>query len=155
MCWCILATHNSSILPHTTYSSMWICLTFLCFPNWNAMCVAAIFGVTMLSMLLLMRSRFKMRSSSAKKLWGLNIGEYCLWVRLYFSSWSQKVVARLRWIVWEIGGKWPYNCSFTGCWFQDLLKTAPSIMCSSHLLFDASFSLGSIGCNHTIVLKRL
>ena len=26
------------------------------------------------------------------------------------------------WMVCEMGGRWPYNCCYVGCYFQDLLK---------------------------------
>ena len=38
---------------------------------------------------------------------------------LNMSYWS--------WIVYEMGGKWLYNCCFVWCCFQDLFKTACSI----------------------------
>ena len=34
----------------------------------------------------------------------------------------------LNWVVFEIGGKWLYSCCFVGCYFQDLFKTACSIL---------------------------
>ena len=32
------------------------------------------------------------------------------------------------WIVLEIGGKWPYNCCFVGCCFQDSFNIAHCIL---------------------------
>ena len=37
-------------------------------------------------------------------------------------------LAPLTWINYEIGGKWPYSCCLVGYFFQDLFKTACSIL---------------------------
>ena len=37
-------------------------------------------------------------------------------------------LARLTWIVCEMGGKWPYSHCFVWCCFQDLFKTARCIL---------------------------
>ena len=34
----------------------------------------------------------------------------------------------LIWIVLEIGGRWPYNCCFVGCCYQDLFNIVHSIL---------------------------
>ena len=34
----------------------------------------------------------------------------------------------LTWMVFEMGGKWPYSCSFVKCCFQDLFKTPRSLL---------------------------
>ena len=34
----------------------------------------------------------------------------------------------LIWIDFEMGGRWPYSCCFTGCCFQDLFNIAHSIL---------------------------
>ena len=34
----------------------------------------------------------------------------------------------LIWMVFEMGGRWPYSCSFVGCCFQDLFNIARSIL---------------------------
>ena len=44
-------------------------------------------------------------------------------------------LARLSWVICEMGGKRPYSCCFVGCCFQDLLRTARSIF----VLFPFSF----------------
>ena len=41
----------------------------------------------------------------------------------------------LIWMICEMGGKWPYSGSFMGCCFQDLFKTARSIL----MLFSSNF----------------
>ena len=33
-------------------------------------------------------------------------------------------LAFLSWIVWEMGGKWPYNFNFEGCCFWDLFQNS-------------------------------
>ena len=33
-------------------------------------------------------------------------------------------LVHLTWMVWEMGGRWPYNCCFMVCCFQDLFKTS-------------------------------
>ena len=38
-------------------------------------------------------------------------------------------------MVCEMGGRWPFNCCFGGCYFQDLFKTASSIL----MLFPSRF----------------
>ena len=37
-------------------------------------------------------------------------------------------LVHLSWMVREIGGKWPYSCFFVSCCFQDLFRTARSIL---------------------------
>ena len=42
----------------------------------------------------------------------------------------------LTWMVCEMGSRWLYSCCFVGCCFQDLLKTACSIVktyCSTEM----------------------
>ena len=34
----------------------------------------------------------------------------------------------LTWIVFVMGGKWPYSCCFVGCCLQDLFNIARSIL---------------------------
>ena len=36
-------------------------------------------------------------------------------------------LVRLIWIVFVMGGRWPYSCCFVGCCFQDLFNIARSI----------------------------
>ena len=37
-------------------------------------------------------------------------------------------LVHLIWIILEMGGRWPYSCSFVGCCFQDLFNMAYSIL---------------------------
>ena len=37
-------------------------------------------------------------------------------------------LVRLNWMVFEMCGRWPYNCCFVGCCFQDLFYIARSIL---------------------------
>ena len=37
-------------------------------------------------------------------------------------------LVRLIWIIFEMGGKWPYSCCFMGCCFQDLFNIARRIL---------------------------
>ena len=37
-------------------------------------------------------------------------------------------LVRLTWIVFVMGGKWPYRCCFVGCYLQDLFNIAHSIL---------------------------
>ena len=37
-------------------------------------------------------------------------------------------LVRLTWIVFVMGGKWPYSCCFVGCCLQDLFNIARSIL---------------------------
>ena len=44
-------------------------------------------------------------------------------------------LSHLSWLICEMGGKWPCNCSFFGCCLQNLFKTA----CRIFVLFPSSF----------------
>ena len=55
------------------------------------------------------------------------IGVHHLWVRPYFSS-SPACLGRLTWIVFVMGGRWPYSYCFVGCCLQDLFSIARSIL---------------------------
>ena len=37
-------------------------------------------------------------------------------------------LVHLTWIVFVMGGKWPYSCRFVGCWLHDLFNIACSIL---------------------------
>ena len=37
-------------------------------------------------------------------------------------------LVRLTWIVFVMGGRWPYSCCFVGCCLQDLFNIARSIL---------------------------
>ena len=37
-------------------------------------------------------------------------------------------LVHLSWMVCQMGGKWPYNCGFVGCRFQDSFKAARLIL---------------------------
>ena len=57
----------------------------------------------------------------------------------------------LGWFVREIGEKWLYSCCFMESCFQDLFKTAQSILGSSIYLFSKCFVKvhGVLSCNST------
>ena len=57
-----------------------------------------------------------------------SISECHLWVHPCFSSRFQHGLFVLFWLVFEMGGKWPYNYCFVGCCFQNLFKIASSIL---------------------------
>ena len=44
-------------------------------------------------------------------------------------------LVRVTWIVFVMGGRWPYSCCFVGCCFKDLLNIARSII----VLLPSSF----------------
>ena len=48
-------------------------------------------------------------------------------------------LVRLIWMVLEIGGKWPYNCCFVGCFFQDLFNIGRSIFVQFRQVFFSFF----------------
>ena len=48
------------------------------------------------------------------------------WVHPDFSSILLSMSCSSYWMVFEMGGKWPYSCCFVGCCFQDLSKIAGS-----------------------------
>ena len=54
-------------------------------------------------------------------------------------------LVRLIWMVFEMGGRWPYSCCFVGCCFQDSFNIARSVF----VQFLSSFF--SILCQHQVV----
>ena len=60
-------------------------------------------------------------------------------VRVYVTvtkiMFHPECLACLTWVICEMGGKWPYRCTFVGCCFQDLFKIARSIF----MWFPSSF----------------
>ena len=54
---------------------------------------------------------------------------------------------RLMYMVFAMGGKWPYRSGFVSSYFQQAAS-----LCSSHLAYSSGVSLKSRWCNHTIVL---
>ena len=63
-----------------------------------------------------------------------------------FVSSEESYVSCSSWMVFEIGGKWPYSCCFVGCCFQNLFKTACSIL----VLFLSSLFSIHLANNHTV-----
>ena len=59
--------------------------------------------------------------------WG-SIRVHLLWVHLCFSSNRPACLVRLTWIVFVIGGRWPYSWCLVGCCCQDLFRIARSIL---------------------------
>ena len=57
-------------------------------------------------------------------MWG-SIGVHHLWARPCFSS---SVLVRLTWIVFMMGGRWPYSWCLVGCCRQDLFNIARNIL---------------------------
>ena len=64
-------------------------------------------------------------------------------------------LACLTWMACTIGGKWSCHCHFVECCFQDLFKTACSILILLYLAFFLGIFLKPKWCNHTIVLIQL
>ena len=58
-------------------------------------------------------------------------------------------LARLTWIVCEMGGKWSYNFCFVECCFQDLFKTSINILVYFSPLFFSFILLAFMGCIQT------
>ena len=54
-------------------------------------------------------------------------GVHHLWVCPYSSS-SVACQLCLTWIVYMMGGRWPYSCCLVGCCLQDLFNTARRIL---------------------------
>ena len=46
----------------------------------------------------------------------------------YFLKQCPAYLVRQIWMVLEMGGRWPYNCCFVGCCFQDLFNIAHNIL---------------------------
>ena len=57
-------------------------------------------------------------------------------------------LVRLTWVVLEIGGKWPYNCCFVGCCFQDFFNIASTFFCCS---FSLCILSAYMWCTHRVV----
>ena len=51
---------------------------------------------------------------------------------------------RLTWIVFVIGGRWPYSWCLVGCYRQDLFKIARSILCNCRLASSPVVLLASM-----------
>ena len=60
-------------------------------------------------------------------------------------------LVRLTWIVFLMGGRWPYSWCFVGCYCQDLLILLASFLCSYRLASSTAVSLASKWCIHTAV----
>ena len=56
-----------------------------------------------------------------------------------FLQQSSMYLARLTWMICVMRGKWPYRCNFAGCCFQDLFKTARSIIFTPLYAFRYSY----------------
>ena len=82
-----------------------------------------------------------------------SIGELHLWIHPCFTSPTR--LAILSWMVFKMRSKRPNNFYFVECCFQNLFKTACSILCSSHLAFFPIISLEFKLCNYTVVLTQL
>ena len=52
-------------------------------------------------------------------------------------------LVRLTWIVFVMGGRWPYSWCFVGCCLQDLFNIARSILCNCRLAFSPAVLLAS------------
>ena len=69
-------------------------------------------------------------------------------------------LVRLVWMIWEMGGRWPYSCCFVGCCFQDLFSIVRIIL--GQLLSSFSKCKVSVHVVHlycsidmTVALKKL
>ena len=59
---------------------------------------------------------------------GGSIGVHHLWARPCFSSNVPACLVRLTWIVFVMGGRWPYSWCLVGCCRQDLFNIARNIL---------------------------
>ena len=68
---------------------------------------------------------------------------------------SAVCLIRFIWMVWEMGGKWQYNCCFVGCCFQELFCVARSILVQiPSTFFFLCVLTASMWCIHTVVLTQ-
>ena len=72
----------------------------------------------------------------------------------YFLQKCPACLIHLTWMSFEIGGMWLYSCCFLGCCFQDLFKTARSILVQFASSFSVSILLASMWCIHTVVVAQ-
>ena len=63
-------------------------------------------------------------------------------------------LVRLILIVFVMGGRWPYNCCFVGCFLQDLFNIARSILVLLPSSFFSIRFLASMQCSHIAVSIR-
>ena len=63
-------------------------------------------------------------------------------------------LVRLTWMVFVMGGRWPYNWCFLGCCCQDLFNIARNILVYLPSSFFSSHFLSSKWCIHTAVFTR-
>ena len=61
--------------------------------------------------------------------------EHHRWVRPYPPQQYPAHLVHLVWMVLEMRCRWPYNCYFVGCCFQDLFDTTHSILVQLLLSF--------------------
>ena len=65
----------------------------------------------------------------------------------------QLCLACLTWMVFEMGGRWPYSCCFVGGVASRICsKLHEAFLCSSHLAFSPWTLLTFMWCIHTVVL---
>ena len=62
-------------------------------------------------------------------------------------------LVRLTWIVFVMGGRWPYNCCFVRCCVMCLILIA-TFLCSCRLASSPAILLASKWCIHTAVSTR-
>ena len=61
-------------------------------------------------------------------------------------------LVHLAWIVFVMGGRWPYSWCFVGCCRQDLFNIACKFLCNCRLPYSQAVLLASKWCIHTAVL---
>ena len=59
--------------------------------------------------------------------WGVHRSMLLMWSSLLLQQ-CPACLVRLTWIVFVIGGRWPYSWCFVGCWRQDLSNIALKIL---------------------------
>ena len=66
-------------------------------------------------------------SCLCSSMWKESTGVCRLGLRSYFQQCIACLI-RLTWIVFVMGDKWPYSCSFVGCCLEDLFNIARTIL---------------------------
>ena len=64
----------------------------------------------------------------------------------------QQCLVRVTWIVFVMGGRWPYSCWFVGCCLQDLFNTV--FLRDYRQAFSPYVKLVSMWCIHISVSTR-
>ena len=69
----------------------------------------------------------------------------------YLLQQSPACLVRLIWMVFEMGGRWPYSCCFVGCFFEDLFNIACIILEQLPSNFSLYTWSAPMWCIHIVV----